>query len=46
VFHDRTLVLIAEARPTSSAALRSISGVGPAKVDRYADDLLAVITSG
>jgi DNA helicase-2/ATP-dependent DNA helicase PcrA len=46
VFHDKTLVLIAEARPTSSAALRSISGVGPAKVDRYADDLLAVITSG
>jgi superfamily II DNA helicase RecQ len=46
VFHDKTLVLIAEARPTSSAALRSISGVGPAKVDRYADDLLSVITSG
>ena len=46
VFHDKTLVLIAETRPTSSAALRSISGVGPAKVDRYADDLLAVITSG
>jgi ATP-dependent DNA helicase UvrD/PcrA len=46
VFHDKTLVLIAEARPTSSAALRSISGVGPAKVDRYADDLLAVIAGG
>jgi DNA helicase-2/ATP-dependent DNA helicase PcrA len=45
VFHDKTLVLIAEARPTSSAALRSISGVGSAKVDRYADDMLAVIAS-
>jgi DNA helicase-2/ATP-dependent DNA helicase PcrA len=46
IFHDKTLVLIAEARPTSPAALRSISGVGQAKVERYADDVLTVIAGG
>jgi len=39
-------VLIAEARPTSAAALRSISGVGQAKVERYADDVLTVVACG
>jgi superfamily II DNA helicase RecQ len=46
IFHDKTLVLIAEARPTSASALRSISGVGQAKVERYADDVLTVIAGG
>jgi DNA helicase-2/ATP-dependent DNA helicase PcrA len=46
IFHDKTLVLIAEARPTSHSALRSISGVGQAKVERYADDVLTVIAGG
>ena len=46
IFHDKTLVLIAEARPTSPAALRSISGVGQAKVERYADDVLTVVAGG
>jgi DNA helicase-2/ATP-dependent DNA helicase PcrA len=46
IFHDKTLVLIAEARPTSAAALRSISGVGQAKVERYADDVLTVVAGG
>jgi DNA helicase-2/ATP-dependent DNA helicase PcrA len=46
VFHDKTLAAIAEAKPTSSAALREIAGVGPAKVERYADDVLAVVEQG
>jgi DNA helicase-2/ATP-dependent DNA helicase PcrA len=43
IFHDKTLALIADARPTSPTALLEIAGIGPAKVDRYADEVLAVI---
>jgi DNA helicase-2/ATP-dependent DNA helicase PcrA len=43
VFTDATLQLIAEHRPTSAADLLRISGVGPAKLERYGDALLAVV---
>jgi DNA helicase-2/ATP-dependent DNA helicase PcrA len=43
VFTDATLQLIAEHRPTSSAALLRISGVGPAKLERYGEGLLEVV---
>jgi DNA helicase-2/ATP-dependent DNA helicase PcrA len=43
VFSDATLVAIADAHPSSRAALARISGVGPTKLDRYADPLLAVL---
>jgi DNA helicase-2/ATP-dependent DNA helicase PcrA len=43
VFTDATLQLIAEQRPTSAADLLRISGVGPAKLERYGDALLAVV---
>ena len=43
VFTDATLQLIAEQRPTSQAALLRISGVGPAKLERYGDGLLEVV---
>jgi DNA helicase II / ATP-dependent DNA helicase PcrA len=43
VFTDATLQLIAEQRPTSPAALLRISGVGPTKLERYGDSLLAVV---
>jgi DNA helicase-2/ATP-dependent DNA helicase PcrA len=43
VFHDKTLVAIAQAKPRSAAALSEIAGVGPAKIERYADELLAVV---
>ncbi|MEP7178470.1 MAG: ATP-dependent DNA helicase UvrD2, partial [Pseudonocardiales bacterium] len=43
VFSDATLVAIADARPQSSAALARISGVGPMKLERYAEPLLAVL---
>jgi DNA helicase-2/ATP-dependent DNA helicase PcrA len=43
VFTDATLQLIAEQRPTSPAALLRISGVGPAKLERYGDSLLEVV---
>ena len=44
VFHDSTLVSIAEERPHDWADLAGILGVGPAKLDRYADEVLALIS--
>ena len=43
VFSDATLVAIADARPKSRAALAQISGVGPTKLTRYSEPLLAVL---
>ena len=43
VFSDATLVAIADAAPDSRAALARISGVGPTKLDRYAEPVLAVL---
>jgi ATP-dependent DNA helicase UvrD/PcrA len=43
VFHDATLAEIAARRPTSLADLRGISGIGPAKLDRYGEDVLGVL---
>ena len=43
VFSDATLVAIADARPQSTSGLAQISGVGPAKLSRYAAPVLEVI---
>ena len=43
VFHDSTLVEIATRRPRTLADLRGISGIGPAKLERYGEDLLEVL---
>jgi DNA helicase-2/ATP-dependent DNA helicase PcrA len=45
VFHDRTLADIAARKPRDWADLAGIVGVGPTKLERYADELLAVIAS-
>lgn len=42
VFPDETLRSIARTRPATAAALARIGGVGPAKLDRYADEVLAI----
>lgn len=44
VFTDATLVAVAEARPTDTAGLAAIAGIGPTKLTRYGDDVLAVLT--
>ena len=44
VFTDATLQLIAEHRPTDEGALRRISGVGPSKLAKYGDDVLALVS--
>jgi DNA helicase-2/ATP-dependent DNA helicase PcrA len=44
VFTDATLQLIAEHKPDGEEALLRISGVGRSKLDRYGEDLLALIS--
>ena len=43
VFHDRVLHEIANARPTTMGELGQIAGVGPSKLERYGDDVLATV---
>ena len=46
VFHDRTLAEIAHRRPATAGALATIPGVGPAKLERYGNAVLAVLRDG
>jgi len=46
VFTDATLVAIAESLPADLAGLARIAGVGPAKLERYGEQVLAVLGSG
>jgi len=43
VFSDATLVAIADRAPGDSAALAQVPGVGPTKLERYAEPVLAVL---
>jgi DNA helicase-2/ATP-dependent DNA helicase PcrA len=43
VAHDATLEAISEARPTSIPALRRVKGMGQARIDRYGDEIIAVV---
>ncbi|MGZ4212728.1 MAG: ATP-dependent helicase [Actinomycetota bacterium] len=45
VFHDATLAEIARLAPATRAALRSISGVGPLKMQRYGDEILKIVAT-
>jgi superfamily II DNA helicase RecQ len=40
VLHDRTLTALAGARPQNPRELLSIDGMGPAKVERFGEDIL------
>jgi ATP-dependent DNA helicase RecQ len=46
VFHDRTLAEIAARSPRDLAELETVSGVGPAKLVRYGEQVLTVLHSG
>jgi DNA helicase-2/ATP-dependent DNA helicase PcrA len=46
VFHDATLAAIAELEPTDLSGLATVSGVGPAKLERYGDEVLAIVREG
>lgn len=43
IFHDKTLIELAAARPGSRSQMAKIPGVGEAKLDRYGEAFLAVI---
>lgn len=46
VARDETLEAIAEKRPTDLAALASIPGIGPSKLDDYGEAILEVVNEG
>jgi DNA helicase-2/ATP-dependent DNA helicase PcrA len=46
VFANRVLAAIAEAKPRSEAELLAVPGVGPAKLDRYGDEVLDLVAAG
>jgi len=41
--HDRTVDALAASMPASMAALATVPGIGPAKLESYGDELLAVL---
>ncbi len=43
VFTDATLIALAERRPTSEADLIGIAGIGPHKLSKYGDAVLALV---
>jgi DNA helicase-2/ATP-dependent DNA helicase PcrA len=43
VAHNATLAAIADARPDTIAALRRVRGMGPAKLESYGADILAIV---
>ena len=43
VFNDKTLAELVRVRPRTRRDLLTISGIGPAKADRYGDDLLELL---
>lgn len=43
IFTDATLQAIAEQEPSSVSQLTAVSGVGPAKLDRYGEAVLALV---
>lgn len=45
IFHDRTLMELAAARPASRAQMANVPGVGEAKLERYGPAFLAVIAA-
>ena len=45
IFHDRTLLEMAALRPSTLDALGEVSGVGAAKLERYGEAFLTVITA-
>jgi DNA helicase-2/ATP-dependent DNA helicase PcrA len=45
VLHDRSLEEIARRRPSTERDLLAVSGIGPAKLENYGDDILAVVAS-
>jgi DNA helicase-2/ATP-dependent DNA helicase PcrA len=46
IFHNATLAEIVRREPRSREELAAVPGVGPAKLERYGDEVLAVLAAG
>ena len=46
VFTDATLIALAEGRPRNVAELAKVQGLGPAKVSKYGEQVLAILAAG
>jgi DNA helicase II / ATP-dependent DNA helicase PcrA len=46
VFNDRTLAALSERQPRSRGELLAVEGIGPSKLDKYGDELLALLAPG
>jgi ATP-dependent DNA helicase UvrD/PcrA len=46
IFHNSTLAEIVRREPRSRDELAAVPGVGPAKLERYGDEVLAVLAAG
>jgi superfamily II DNA helicase RecQ len=44
IFHDSTIEAIAERRPRTIPELRRVPGIGPMKLDRYGEEIVAIVT--
>jgi ATP-dependent DNA helicase RecQ len=44
ILHDRTITALAQARPRTADALLEVTGLGPAKVTQYGEQLLELIS--
>jgi len=45
ILHNKTLEAIASRLPQDTQSLSSISGIGPAKLERYGDEILKIVLS-
>jgi superfamily II DNA helicase RecQ len=45
VFPNATLEALAKGKPRKTEELSSIKGLGPAKITRYGDDLMAILNA-
>lgn len=46
IFHDRTLIEMAERKPADREAFLDLPGVGKAKADHFAESFLAIVADG
>jgi DNA helicase-2/ATP-dependent DNA helicase PcrA len=46
VAYDTVIAEIAERHPQSEAELLAIPGIGPGKVEKYGEDILAIVRQG
>ena len=46
VAYDTVIAEIAERRPQNETELLAVAGIGPGKVEKYGEDILAIVAGG